>query len=78
MRIFLRVTGSLNLQEMTREEKIAAMEALWADLSKNPDNSESPGWHAQALAEAEAGVKSGTARFCPLSEVKERIKKALS
>lgn len=69
---------SLNLQQMTREEKIATMEALWADLSQNPDSFESPDWHAQALAKAEEDVKAGTAQFRPLSEVKQRINKALS
>ena len=69
---------NLNLQEMSREEKIATMEAIWADLSKNPDRFDSPAWHAEALAEAETSVQDGTAQFRPLSEVKKRINQALS
>lgn len=68
----------INLQEMTREEKIAAIEALWADLSRTPELVESPEWHEEALAQAEASVKEGTAQFRPLSEVKRRINKAIS
>ncbi len=63
---------------MTREEKIAAMEALWADLSRTPELVESPQWHEEALARAEASVKEGTAQFRPLSEVKKRISEAIS
>jgi exonuclease VII small subunit len=69
---------SLNLQEMSREEKMAAMEAIWADLSQGPDSLESPAWHAKALEDAEASVKEGTAQFRPLSEVKQRINRAVS
>lgn len=69
---------SLNLKEMTVEEKIATMEALWADLSRNPDQMESPDWHKDALAEAQASVEDGTARFRALSEVKRRINEAIS
>ncbi|MCC5841923.1 MAG: addiction module protein [Opitutales bacterium] len=63
---------------MTREEKIAAMEALWADLSRTPELVESPHWHEEALAQAEASLKEGTAQFRPLSEVKKRISEAIS
>lgn len=69
---------SLNLKEMTLEEKIATMEALWADLSRNPDKVESPDWHQDALAQAQASVDDGTARFRPLSEVKKRINESIS
>jgi hypothetical protein len=34
---------------------LRAMEALWADLSKDDDRLESPEWHARALREAEHG-----------------------
>lgn len=74
----MKTIVSLNLKKMTREEKIAAMEALWADLSRNPDQVESPHWHKEALERAQASVEDGTARFRPLSEVKKRINEAIS
>jgi len=43
----------LPLQKMSRDEKLRAMEALWADLSQDEDRFESPVWHAQALREAD-------------------------
>ena len=48
---------------MSRDDKLRAMEALWADLSKDDDRFESPVWHAQALREAERAMKNGKAKF---------------
>ena len=36
----------LPLDRMTTAEKLRAMEALWADLTRNADDFESPAWHA--------------------------------
>ena len=69
---------SLNLKEMSREEKIATMEAIWADLSQSPDHFQSPEWHREALTKAQDAVENGTARFRPLAEVKKRINEAVS
>ena len=52
----------LPLQKMSREEKLRALETLWADLSKDDDPFESPVWHAQALREAGRAVKNGKAK----------------
>lgn len=69
--------ATLDLQAMSREEKIAMMEALWADLTREQESYESPAWHAQALAEAEASIQDGTAQFLSLEQVKERIKRVV-
>jgi hypothetical protein len=53
----------LPLQKMSRDEKLRAMEALWADLSKDDDRFESPAWHAQVLREAERAMKNGNAKL---------------
>ena len=65
----------LPLQKMSRDEKFRAMEALWADLSKDDDSFESPAWHAQALHEAERVMKSGKAKFSDWDEAKKRIRR---
>lgn len=46
----------LPLEKMTLAEKLQAMEALWADLSRD-EAMESPGWHEQVLQER-AGEKN--------------------
>jgi putative addiction module component len=65
----------LPLQKMSREEKLRAMEALWADLSKDDDRFESPAWHAQALREAERAMKNGRPTFSDWKEAKKRIRR---
>jgi hypothetical protein len=66
---------TLPLKKMPRDEKLRAMEALWADLSQDEDAFESPAWHEQALREAEHAVKTGKARFSDWEEAKKRIRR---
>ena len=65
----------LPLQKMSRDEKLRAMGALWADLSKDDDRFESPAWHGQALREAERAMKNGKAKFSDWDEAKKRIRR---
>jgi len=53
----------LPLDKMTTEEKLQAMEAIWADLSRNPDEVPSPGWHGDVLRERAQRVKEGKEHF---------------
>jgi hypothetical protein len=50
------MSATLPLEKMTLAEKLQAMEALWADLSRD-EAMESPGWHEQVL-QARAGEKN--------------------
>ena len=65
----------LPLQKMSRDEKLRAMEALWADLSKDDDRFESPAWHAQLLREAERAIKNVKEKFSDWDEAKKRIRR---
>ena len=40
---------TLPLDQMTIEEKLRAMELLWADLSRNEQQLQSPEWHEEVL-----------------------------
>jgi hypothetical protein len=51
------------LGEMSVEEKLELMEAIWIDLSQDPDRLESPTWHKDVLEETEKRVESGEAVF---------------
>lgn len=66
---------ALPLKKMSRDEKLRAMEALWADLSQEEARFESPAWHDHALREAERAVKTGKARFSDWAEAKKRIRR---
>lgn len=50
---------TLPLDKMTTAEKLRVMETIWADLSRNEADIESPGWHGDVLREREAKYLSG-------------------
>lgn len=39
------MAAHFSLAEMNLEEKLEAMDLLWADLSDRPDQVDSPSWH---------------------------------
>ncbi len=59
----------LPLHEMTRQEKISAMELLWYDLSQTPESYDSPMWHGEELIRREAEGHS----FIDWEKVKQDI-----
>jgi hypothetical protein len=67
----------LPLNEMTVQEKLAAMEALWEDLSKSPEAIESPEWHKEILDERRQRITDGTAQFEDWDRAKARIREKL-
>ena len=50
---------ALPIHQMSRLEKLSAMEALWEDLSRDEKVLESPAWHEGALRETERRVAAG-------------------
>jgi hypothetical protein len=64
----------LPLEKMTREEKLRAMEELWADLSRNESQFESPAWHGDVLRERVEEFKSGKEPFLDWEEVKKQLR----
>lgn len=67
--------ASLPLDEMTVEEKLRAMEAIWRSLSKLEDQVPVPDWHKQVLDERQWQIDAGEAAFVSLEEMKERVRK---
>ena len=49
----------IEIQNLSRKEKIRLMEAIWDDLSKGEEELESPEWHREALRETEERLASG-------------------
>ena len=64
----------LPLDQMTTEEKLQAMEALWADLTRNEDQFESPAWHEQVLKEREQMIRSGQESFIDWEVAKKQLR----
>jgi hypothetical protein len=69
---------SLPLNEMTVEEKLQTMEALWQSLSVDPAAIESPAWHEEELRERERKIDSGEAKFIDWEKAKVDIRRRTS
>jgi len=51
------------------------MEALWADLSRDEVEVESPRWHGVILRETERLIRDGKAKFSDWQAAKRRIRR---
>lgn len=63
---------------MSRADKLRAMETLWADLSRDEAEVESPGWHGAVLRETEQLVRDGKAKFSDWQTARRRIHRKAS
>ena len=69
------MTVSLDLDQMSIEEKLRVLEALWTDLSqKAPDSVPAPQWHGDVLEERAKDVEEGKSFFSDWPEAKKRIR----
>lgn len=50
---------TVEIKNLSRVDKLKIMEAIWADLSREDEEVESPDWHLKALQETERLVNSG-------------------
>lgn len=64
----------LPLDQMTTAEKLRAMEAIWADLTRQPDSFESPEWHGEVLRQREQRVAAGEETFIDWDEAKRQLR----
>jgi len=65
----------LEIQQLPRQEKLRLMEALWADLSREEAEVESPAWHADALRETSERVARGEEKIIDWSQAKTKLRK---
>lgn len=72
------MTISLDLEQMSTEEKLRALEALWADLNqKAPDCIPAPQWHRDVLRSRAQDIEEGTAGFSGWPDAKKRLRDRL-
>lgn len=65
---------NLPLREMTRIEKLVAIDQIWDDLMKKPDEIPSPDWHKDVLSARKTRVKNGEAVFKEWEESKSILR----
>jgi hypothetical protein len=63
------------VSRLSKAERLEAMEWLWASLSKEQQEIESPEWHGEVLAARKAKVDSGEARFLSIAQLKKRLRR---
>jgi hypothetical protein len=69
---------TLPLDQMTTEEKLRAMEALWANLSRCEEDVPSPAWHEQVLKEREKALQSGQEQVIDWEAAKRELRDRLT
>ena len=67
-----------DIQQLSLEEQLQAMELLWASLSRTPNSVPSPDWHGDVLAERMAKIERGEGEFLSIPQLKERLQKPAS
>ncbi len=63
------------VEQMSLEERLQAMELLWASLVRTPDAVASPEWHEPVVATRLAKVERGEGEFLTIPQLKERLQK---
>ncbi len=68
------MTDTLQIEQMTRSEKLQAMEALWSSLSTPENDMVSPDWHADTLRETKERVDRGEERIQDWDTAKNELR----
>jgi hypothetical protein len=63
----------ISVDQMTLQEKLLAMEALWDDLCRREAGLPMLQWHKDLLDERERLIRDGKARFTDWETAKRRI-----
>lgn len=68
---------TLDLEKMTTEEKLKAMEMLWNDLCRSAPDFSSPSWHEDVLKEREQMIRDGKDKFVDWDQAKKDIRNSI-
>ncbi len=70
--------NALEIQQMPRSEKLKLMETLWAELSRDEAELESPAWHADALRETSERVARDREKILDWQQTKTELRQSRS
>ncbi len=65
----------IEIQNLSREEKLRVMEAIWEDLPREDVHIESPDWHHQVLQETDQRLTSGQEKIIDWDDAKKELRK---
>jgi len=60
----------IEAKTLTQSERLQAMEILWDTICHDEPPIDPPVWHKQILSERRKKIKSGTAEFVSIEELK--------
>lgn len=60
------------IESMSIEERLQAMESLWDSLLREADSFSSPVWHGDVLAARQKRIDEGKANFVSLEDLKQK------
>ena len=66
------------IPNLSLQEKLQTMEALWQSLSSKAEGLESPAWHENELLERERDIESGKSKFIDWEKAKADIRRRTS
>jgi len=67
----------LDLQTISREQKLKAMHEIWEDLAGDDQSLESPGWHADVLQETADRIRDGCEGVDDWEEAKDELRRRM-
>jgi putative addiction module component (TIGR02574 family) len=65
------------IRQLPLSEKLELLEAVWSEISNNPDQVEVPQWHKDILDERQRAVEEGRVKILDWEEAKRQIEKAV-
>ena len=69
------MVNTIQIDKMTRQEKLQAMEALWVSLSVDDQEVVSPAWHEQRLRETDIRMSAGQEQVKDWTKAKQELRK---
>ena len=66
----------LPLDKMTTAEKLRALEEIWENLCRTPDDLPSPSWHESVLLDRKKRTEDGSSEFVDWDKAKQDIRES--
>ena len=67
--------NTIQIDKMTRQEKLQTMEALWVSLSIDDREIVSPVWHEYSLLETDLRMSAGQEQVIDWTRAKQELRK---
>jgi len=71
------VIAQAEIRQLPLPEKLALLEAVWAELTADPDTVEIPQWHKDILDERQRLMDQGSSQVLDWELAKEQINRML-